>query len=95
MLKIIAILILIYIAGGIYRIVSDFRQPLINKPDYVRNPRLSLFLFIMIMWFPLLIMDIKQIGIKRLWKQNRRTARLAKLERKTKKLERQFKQGKF
>lgn len=88
MIKIIIILILIYIAGGIYRIVSDFRQPFINKPDYVRNPRLSLFLFIMIMWFPLLIMDIRQTGIKRLWKENRRMARLAKLERKTKKLER-------
>jgi len=49
----------------------------------------------MVMWLPFLIIDIKNIGIRRMWKQHKRLASLAKKEREIKKLERDiFKGGK-
>lgn len=93
MIKIIVILVAIYIAGGIYRIIFDFRQPSINQPDYVRHPSLGLILLVMVMWFPFLVMDIKNIGIRRMWKEHKRMANLAKKEREIRKSERDIFKG--
>lgn len=53
MAVILTIGIVTYIMIGAIRVVSDHRQPITNRPDYVRNPKLWQTLIIVIIW-PLL-----------------------------------------
>ena len=62
LIKIIIILIFIYLIGGIYKVVYDFRLASIDQPMYVRRFKLSGVIFAMIVWFPLLIMYVKTAG---------------------------------
>lgn len=49
----------IYVLIGTFRVWSDFRQPIINQPDYVRRRSLPIILCVCFLW-PLLIWgDIK------------------------------------
>jgi len=62
MIPIIIILILIYIVIGIYKVISDSRLRLIDQPDYIRHPKFLITLLIIIMWFPLLITELKNMA---------------------------------
>ena len=42
--------VVIYIAIGLIRLISDYMQPRYNQPDYVRNPRWWFTLLVVIMW---------------------------------------------
>jgi len=44
----------IYVLIGAFRVWSDFRQPIINQPDYVRRRSLPIILCVCFLW-PLLI----------------------------------------
>ena len=46
--------VVIYIAIGVIRVISDYRQPRHNQPDYVRHPRWWFTLLVVIGW-PILI----------------------------------------
>jgi len=84
MSQIILIVIFVYIVIGVYKVVSDSRLRLIDKPGYMRNPKLKTTLGVIILWLPLLITDIKEFGIKRMWETKKRLKgrnRRAKLER--------------
>ena len=41
MIAIILILLFLYVVLGVSRIVSDFSQPTIDQPHYVRNPSMA------------------------------------------------------
>jgi hypothetical protein len=88
MIPIIIILILIYIVIGIYKVISDSRLRLIDQPDYIRHPKFLITLLIIIMWFPLLITELKEYGVKhtleyrRRLKKREKRAKLERMERK-------------
>lgn len=80
----ILIVIFVYVVIGVYKVVSDFRLRLIDKPGYMRNPKLKTTLGVIILWLPLFITDIKEFGIKRMWETKKRLKgrnKRAKLER--------------
>ena len=80
----ILIVIFVYVVIGVYKIVSDSRLRLIDKPGYMRNPKLKTTLGVIILWLPLLIVDIKEFGIKHIWETKKRLKgrnKRAKLER--------------
>ena len=68
-IELILLVILLYILGGLPRIVSDVAKPSFDRPLYSRNP--ILILFTLVAWLPLRIMQIKKTGIKRLWQIER------------------------
>ena len=41
MIIIVLILLFLYVVLGVARIISDFNQPSINQPHYVRNPTIT------------------------------------------------------
>ena len=80
----ILIVIFVYIVIGVYKVVSDSRLRLIDKPSYMRSPKLKTTLGVIILWLPLLIVDLKEFGIKHMWESNKRLKgrkKRAKLER--------------
>lgn len=80
----ILIVIFVYIVIGVYKVVSDSRLRLIDKPGYMRSPKLKTTLGVIILWLPLLIVDLKEFGIKHMWESNKRLKgrkKRAKLER--------------
>jgi hypothetical protein len=84
MTQIILIVIFVYVVIGIHKVVSDSRLRLIDKPGYIRNPKLKTTLGVIILWLPLLIMDLKEFGIKDMWEDKKRLKgrnKQAKLER--------------
>ena len=81
-LQIILLIIFLYLLGGLPKIVSDITKPSFNRPLYTRNP--ILVLFVLVAWLPLRVMQIKELGIKRLWQ----------IERESKFLEGSMKEGK-
>ena len=84
MTQTILIVIFVYVVIGVYKVVSDSRLRLIDKPGYIRNPKLKTTLGVIILWLPLLIVDLKEFGIKHMWESNKRLKerkKRAKLER--------------
>lgn len=84
MSKTILIIIFVYVVIGVYKVVSDSRLRFIDKPGYMRNPKLITTLSVIILWLPLLITDIKEFGIKRMWETKKRSKgrnKRAKLEK--------------
>jgi len=84
MTQTILIVIFVYVMIGVYKVVSDSRLRLIDKPDYIRNPKLKTTLGVIILWLPLLIVDLKEFGIKHMWESKKRLKgrnKRAKLER--------------
>ncbi len=84
MTQTILIVIFVYVVIGVYKVVSDSRLRLIDKPGYMRNLKLKTTLGVTILWLPLLIMDIKEFGIKCMWETKKRLKgrnKRAKLER--------------
>lgn len=82
--QIILIIIIVYVAFGVYKVVADSRRRLIDKPGYIRNPKLKTTLGVIILWLPLLIVDLKELGIKHMWENKKRLKgrnKRAKLER--------------
>lgn len=80
----ILIVIFVYIVIGVYKVVSDSRLRLIDKPGYMRSPKPKTTLGVIILWLPLLIVDLKEFGIKHMWESNKRLKgrkKRAKLER--------------
>ncbi len=82
-LETISLLIILYFLGGLTRIISDITKPDSNKPLYVRNP--ILILFVLIAWLPLRIKEIKEAGGIRKFRQ---------IEKDSKFLEDSIKEGK-
>lgn len=84
MTQTILIVIFVYVVIGVYKVVSDSRLRLIDKPGYIRNPKLKTTLGVIILWLPLLIVDLKEFGIKHMWESKKRLKgrnKRAKLER--------------
>lgn len=84
MIQIIVILIFVYVVIGIYKVVSDSRLRLIDQPGYIRNPKLKTTLVIIMIWLPLLIIELREFGIKNTWENRKRLKerkKRAKLER--------------
>jgi len=84
MTQTILIVIFVYVVIGVYKVVSDSRLRLIDKPDYIRNPKLKTTLGVIILWLPLLIVDLKEFGIRHMWENKKRLKgrnKRAKLER--------------
>lgn len=93
----IIILFLIYIAMGIYRIVSDSRLSFMDQPDYIRHPKLGMYLFVVMLWpisdIDFFVRAIQVNGIRgflREWQEDRKRMKISriigKLERMRKKM---------
>lgn len=54
MYYIIIITIAVYVLIGSFRVWLDFKQPIINQPDYVRRRNLPVVLSLFVLW-PLLV----------------------------------------
>ena len=50
--------LIIYLIIGIGRVVMDFRQSFINRPHYIRNPKVSQILMYIVTWPLLFMFDI-------------------------------------
>jgi hypothetical protein len=84
MTQTILIVIFVYVVIGVHKVVSDSRLRLIDKPGYIRNPKLKTTLGVIILWLPLLIVDLREFGIKHMWENKKRLKgrnKRAKLER--------------
>jgi len=57
-MKVVLALIALYLLIGAFRIWLDFRQPIINQPDYVRRRNLPVILSLFVLWPVLVWSDI-------------------------------------
>lgn len=62
----------LYFIIGIYKVVSDFRLRIIDRPFYTRDPKIGFILLIIIAWPIFLIIKIKIFGIKRVYQDKLR-----------------------
>ncbi len=46
----IAIVLVVYLAIGVFWVVDDFRQPVINQPEYVYHPRAVTIVLFIVTW---------------------------------------------
>jgi hypothetical protein len=67
------VIIFVYIVIGIFRVILLFAQPRHNRPIAIAKLNLSYILIGIIMWLPLLILRIKNYGIKTVWRWEIRT----------------------
>lgn len=67
------IIIFVYIIIGIFRVISLFLQSLHNRPIAIAKLQLKYILVAITMWLPLLILRIKNYGIKTVWRWEVRT----------------------
>lgn len=63
-MKIIATIIISYLVGGAYYVWSDLRQPLYNKPGYIRSGRWSAVAYVLLAWLPGGIWVLKCAGYR-------------------------------
>jgi hypothetical protein len=84
-ITIILILLFLYVVLGVSRIISDFNQPSINQPHYVRNPSITgmllAFLLAPFFWWTEVTdptpkeIKMRNKELKKLEKQNKRMMR--------------------
>ena len=72
-MNIVITILIIYFLIGIFRALLLFLQPSHNRPIAVANLQLKYILISIVFWLPLVILRIKEVGIKTFWRWEIRT----------------------
>lgn len=67
-MNILITILIIYFLIGIFRALLLFLQPFHNRPIAVANLQLKYILISIVFWLPLVILRIKEVGIKTFWR---------------------------